>query len=119
MSISYDMVNMAFNYRDTLTESDLVYPNLVSANIKTNNPKSSSSSTTLPPPPSSSVLKNVQDIIDKPKLIPYKFTVEREVLERARIREEEKKKKELLNGTNNTNESIEITLSEDEKKRAK
>ena len=113
---------MAFNYRDTLTESDLVYPNLVSANIKTNNPKSSSTTTSLPPPPSSSViLKNVQDIIDKPKLIPYKFTVEREVLERARIREEEKrKKKELLNdGDNNTNESIEITLSEDEKKRAK
>ena len=104
---------MAFNYRDTLTESDLVYPNLVSANIKTNNPKSSSS-TSLPPPPqsSSSVLKNVQDIIDKPKLIPYKFTVEREVLERARIREEEmRKKKELNDGdNNNANESIEITL---------
>ena len=116
---------MAFNYRDTLTESDLVYPNLVSANIKTNNPKSSSSSTSLPPPPppSSSVLKNVQDIIDKPKLIPYEFSVEREVLERARIRSEEEKRKknELLNdgSNNNTDESIEITLSEDEKKRAK
>lgn len=116
---------MAFNYRDTLTESDLVYPNLVSANIKTNNPKSSSSkSTSLPlPPPPSSVLKNVQDIIDKPLLIPYKFTVEREVLERARKRSEEEKRKknELLNdgSNNNTDESIEITLSEDEKKRAK
>ena len=111
---------MAFNYRDTLTESDLVYPNLVSANIKTNNPKSSS--TSLPPPPQSSspVLKNVQDIIDKPSLIPYKFTIEREVLQRAKIRseEEEKRKNELNDGTNNTNESIEITLSEDEKKRA-
>ena len=113
---------MAFNYRDTLTESDLVYPNLVSANIKTNNPKSSSTSTTsLPPPPqsSSSVLKNVQDIIDKPKLIPYKFTVERDVLERARKRseeEEKRKKKELDDGTNNANESIEITLSEVEGK---
>ena len=112
---------MAFNYRDTLTESDLVYPNLVSANIKTNNPKSSTKSTSLPPPQSSSsVLKNVQDIIDKPSIIPYKFTVEREVLERAKIREE-KRKKEMLNGNNNNNanESIEITLSEVEKKRAK
>jgi len=112
---------MAFNYRDTLTESDLVYPNLVSANIKTNNPKSSSSSkSSLPPPPqsSSSVLKNVQDIIHKPSLIPYKFTVEREVLERAKIREEEKRKKKELNDgdNNNTNESIEITLSEVERK---
>ena len=115
---------MAFNYRDTLIESDLVYPNLVSANIKTNNPKSSSTTSSLPPPPqsSSSVLKNVQDIIDEPSLIPYKFTVEREVLERAKIRSEEKKKKKELNDTtnyNNANESIEITLSEVEKKRAK
>lgn len=109
---------MAFNYRDTLTESDLVYPNLVSANIKTNNPKSSTKSTNLPPPQSSSsVLKNVQDIIDKPSLIPYKFTVEREVLERAKIREEKKKKKELNDTTNyNADESIEITLSEVERK---
>jgi len=107
---------MAFNYRDTLTESDLVYPNLVSANIKTNNPKSSSKSSLPPqPPPSSSVLKNVQDVIDKPSLIPYKFTVEREVLERAKIRsEEEMRKKELNDG--NANESIEITLSEVERK---
>ena len=112
---------MAFNYRDTLTESDLIYPNLVSANIKTNNPKSSSStSLPPPPPPSSSVLKNVQDIIDKPSLIPYKFSVERKVLERAKIRsEEEKRKNELNDGSDNNDESIEITLSEDEKKRAK
>ncbi|KAL7541194.1 hypothetical protein ACHAXR_010716 [Thalassiosira sp. AJA248-18] len=67
----------------------LVYPNLVSAHIKTSNVLSpSTASLPPPPPPSSSVLKRAEEAAQKPSLEKYEFNVEREVLARARKRED-------------------------------
>ena len=121
---------MAFNYHG-YNEHDLDYPNLVSATISTINPRinsqsQSSSSSSLPPQPpsSSSILKHIEhdelSAYNKPSLEPYTFTVEKEVLERAKRREEErrqrKKVKEEMETTNNVGEDIELTLSEVERK---
>ena len=105
---------MAYNYRDTM-DSDLIYPNLVSANIKTSNPTTTiSNNKNLPPEPpqSSSTLQSAYKITSQPTLIPYKFEVEREVLERAKKREEKKKGSSSSSGVD---ESIETTLSEVER----
>ena len=105
---------MAYNYRDTM-DSDLIYPNLVSANIKTSNPTtiSTTSNKNLPPEPpqSSSILQSAYEITSQPTLLPYKFEVEREVLERAKKREENNNKKK----GSEVDESIEFTLSEVER----
>mmetsp|Transcript_30186 Transcript_30186/g.54678 ORF Transcript_30186/g.54678 Transcript_30186/m.54678 type:complete len:91 (-) Transcript_30186:284-556(-) len=63
----------------------LVYPNLVSAHIKTSNVLSPSTAS-LPPPPPSSILKRIEEspAYQKPSLERYKFDVEREVLARAK-----------------------------------
>ena len=107
--------NMSYNYRDTI-DSDLIYPNLVSANIKTSNPTTTTttSNKNLPPQPpqSSSILQSAYNITSQPTLIPYKFEVEREVLERAKKREENKKKGL---SSSDVDESIELTLSEVER----
>ena len=108
---------MSYNYRDTI-DSDLIYPNLVSANIKTSNPTTTTTTTSnknyLPPQPpqSSSILQSAYNITSQPTLIPYKFEVEREVLERAKKREENKKKGL---SSSDVDESIELTLSEVER----
>lgn len=108
---------MSYNYRDTI-DSDLIYPNLVSANIKTSNPTTTTttSNKNLPPQPpqSSSILQSAYNITSQPTLIPYKFEVEREVLERAKKREENKKKKNS-SSSSDVDESIELTLSEVER----
>ena len=118
---------MAFNYHG-YNEHDLDYPNLVSATISTVNLNSQSSSTSsLPPQPpsSSSILKHIEhdelSAYNKPSLEPYTFTVEKQVLERAKRREEErlqrqKKKEDEMETTNNVGEDIELTLSEVERK---
>ena len=109
---------MSYNYRDTM-DSDLIYPNLVSANIKTSNPTTTtttSNKNNLPPQPpqSSSILQSAYNITSQPTLLPYKFEVEREVLERAKKREENNNKKKGLSSSD-VDESIELTLSEVER----
>ena len=111
---------MSYNYRDTI-DSDLIYPNLVSANIKTSNPTTTTTSNkNLPPQPpqSSSILQSAYNITSQPTLLPYKFEVEREVLERAKKREENKKKEKGLSSSD-VDESIELTLSEAERTTSK
>ena len=105
---------MAYNYRDTV-DSDLIYPNLVSANIKTSNPTTTMANKNLSPEPpqSSSVLQSAYSIISQSTLLPYKFEVEREVLERANKREQNNKKKKKK--SSEVDESIEFTLSEVER----
>jgi len=72
----------------------LVYPNLINCQIATN----SSTSSSLPPPPPSaaSIFQRIEEstsAFHKPSLERYKFTVEREVLQRAKDRREAKEKK--------------------------
>lgn len=66
---------------------DLVYPNLVNCRIAANS--STPSSLPSPPPSAASILTRIEkSSYQKPSLTRYKFTVEREVLQRAKEREE-------------------------------
>ena len=88
----------------------LVYPNLISAHIKTSNvltpSASSSSSLPPPPPPSSTILRKIEEssAYTRPSIQRYEFTVEKQVLAKAQKQEDE---------NNSTGEqSIELTLSD-------
>lgn len=78
-------------------DNELVYPNLVNCQIAT---KSSNLSSLPPPPPSSAaLLKRIDESgsYQKPSIEKYKFTVEREVLERARERNKDKEEEHQKN----------------------
>lgn len=78
-----------------MDDSNLVYPNLINCQIATN----SSTSSSLPPPPpsSASILKRIEESssYQKPSLERYKFTVEREALQRAKDRKKDEDKKKM------------------------
>lgn len=94
------------SYRYSYGENeDLVYPNLVSAHIKTSNVSTPSTASLPSPPPSSSILKRIEECpaYQKPSLELYKFDVEREVLAREKKREDANAKDHPTN-----DESVEL-----------
>eukprot|EP01082_Thalassiosira_pseudonana_P003679 g3448.t1 g3448 contig12:2097572-2097892(+) len=93
-------------------ESDLVYPNLTHCQIATSDALSQDGLTLPPPPPSaSSLLKRIEDpnqsAYSKPSLERYDFKVEKEVLTRAKEREEKLAKKK-----GGEEQGLEVTLSD-------
>ena len=72
------------------SNNNLVYPNLVNCRIATN----STTSASLPPAPPSaaSILSRIEESssYQKPSLETYTFTVEKEVLQRAKDRSDKK-----------------------------
>ena len=88
----------------------LVYPNLVSAHIKTSNvlspSVSSASSSSPPPPPSSTILRKIEEssAYTRPSIQRYEFTVEKQVVAKAQKQEDE--------NNSSGGQPIELTLSD-------